>query len=191
MDAWVIGTLANGLLAAAYLSIAAGILLPVLRSGQWRTNPLALATGLIFLSCGCARLVRVVEASTGIGATEEFRTVLADWRINLVDGLAAISALWYLALRRRFPGTARGSVLFEDVEVRRRQALEIHDNIVQGLVRAKLHVELGNSDSGVRAIEETLAASRGLITQLLEEPGGASHIQPGDLRRSGPAGASP
>lgn len=73
--------------------------------------------------------------------------------------------------------------MFEDIRVRRREALEIHDNVVQGLAVAKLSLDLGRAAEATDAVERTLAASRQIITDLLGQPGSEVALGPGDLRR--------
>lgn len=74
---------------------------------------------------------------------------------------------------------------------RERRALEINDEIVQGLVVAKYAVEAGRQETGARVLQETLERARRLMTEQLEgvlEGGG--EIRPGDLTRgTGPAQA--
>jgi signal transduction histidine kinase len=64
---------------------------------------------------------------------------------------------------------------------RERHALDVHDNIVQGLAEAQLAFDLGRNDQARDAVERTLAQARRIVTELMGEPG------PGDLRRSSPA----
>lgn len=63
---------------------------------------------------------------------------------------------------------------------RERQALDIHDNIVQGLAEAQLAFDVGRPEQAREAVERTLAQARRIVTELMKEPG------PGDLRRSSP-----
>lgn len=67
-----------------------------------------------------------------------------------------------------------------------RQALEINDNIVQGLVVAKYSAQRGDSAEAIRAIDETLGRARRLITDQLQSVshGRSGVIKPGDLARS-------
>lgn len=60
---------------------------------------------------------------------------------------------------------------------RERHALDIHDNIVQGLAEAQMAFSVGRVEQARDAVDRTLAAARRLVTELLGEPG------PGDLRR--------
>lgn len=67
-------------------------------------------------------------------------------------------------------------------------ALEINDNVVQGLVLAQSVLALGwGPERGLEVIDETLARARDLVSDLL----GVGPPKPGDLVRSGPADHSP
>lgn len=67
---------------------------------------------------------------------------------------------------------------------RERHALEINDNIVQGLVVAKYAAASGHVDQAVQAIDETLARAREIISRQLDGVGdGGGQIRPGDLVR--------
>ncbi|MBV8161593.1 MAG: PAS domain-containing protein [Acidimicrobiia bacterium] len=63
-----------------------------------------------------------------------------------------------------------------------RHALELNDDVVQGLAVAKIALELGQLDEAGGAIEATLAASKRIVSELL----GHNHTRPGDLRRDEP-----
>jgi hypothetical protein len=66
-----------------------------------------------------------------------------------------------------------------------RQALEINDNIVQGLVVAKYLAQRGDTEAAIQAIDETLGRARRLITDQLDivaRLGGG--LRPGDLART-------
>jgi signal transduction histidine kinase len=72
----------------------------------------------------------------------------------------------------------------DDLRERRRQALEIHDNIVQGLAEARLALQLDERQQAEQALTATLAAARDIITDLLDESGDQTRLGAGDLRRS-------
>ncbi len=110
-----------------------------------------------------------------------------EWHLWLWDALTAGVAIWYFTLRSRFPALVQGAALFEDMRQRQRQALEIHDTVVQGLAKTKLSLDLGRTEEGEREVEETLAASRRIISDLLGEPDSETELGPGDLRREAPA----
>ncbi len=73
-------------------------------------------------------------------------------------------------------------------QLRRRQALEINDNVVQGLTVAKYALDAGNHEEARRAIEQTLVSARQIITELLDA-GEANDLRlvAGDLVRLQPA----
>ena len=72
-------------------------------------------------------------------------------------------------------------------QLRRRQALEIHDNVVQGLTVAKYALDAGDYDDARRAIEHTLTAARHIITELLDDGPEDLRLVAGDLVRLEPA----
>lgn len=194
VDWWVVGTLATSVAALAYLALAFVILRGLRASGQMTGNPLALATGLIFLSCGLGHGVHAAHALLPFAGLDvelglATRQIASDWHVWIFDAFTAGVAVWYWTLRRRFPALLRGTAMFEDMRVRQRQALEIHDNVVQGLAKAKLNFELGRHEHGMKDVEETLAASRKIITHLLGED--RDDVPPADLRRAAPAGPAP
>jgi transcriptional regulator of acetoin/glycerol metabolism len=72
----------------------------------------------------------------------------------------------------------------ERARLRQQQAMEINDTVVQGLVVASYSLERGDRESAKRAVDNTLASARSLITQLLESSAEQGPLRPGDLRRS-------
>lgn len=153
-------------------------------SKQWVRNPLSVGTFLIFLTCGGGHAVHTVlllwPAVAGPTATAAIRLEYSEWHTWAVDGLTAAAGVFYWMMRRRFPTLVGGAAVYEDLRIRQSQALEIHDNVVQGLARAKLALDLDRTAEGDQALQETLDASRRIITELL----GDRPIAPGDLRRS-------
>ncbi|HEX2195627.1 MAG TPA: hypothetical protein VHJ76_01775 [Actinomycetota bacterium] len=51
--------------------------------------------------------------------------------------------------------------------VRRKEALELNDHVVQGLVVAKASFELGDEEGGRRALDATLGRAKSLVSDLL------------------------
>jgi PAS domain S-box-containing protein len=70
-----------------------------------------------------------------------------------------------------------------DAQLRRRQALEINDNVVQGLTIAVYAIEDGDYDRAVSYLDRTLAAGRKMMNDLLE-PLEDGSLMPGGLVRS-------
>ena len=62
--------------------------------------------------------------------------------------------------------------------LRQRQALSIHDDVLQGLVTAKLSFELGQHEQGMATLDQTLESARHLVSDLLDgAPVGAGHLR--------------
>ena len=73
-----------------------------------------------------------------------------------------------------------------EAQLRRRQALEINDNLVQGLVAAVYAMEMGETETSATFLGRTLTAARAMMDDLLDPLDGAG-LQPGDLVRSSAA----
>lgn len=65
----------------------------------------------------------------------------------------------------------------QQMQFRRKQALELNGQVVQGLVAAKLAFETGQEKTGLESVAATLERAKAVVTGLLEE----SHIHAGDL----------
>jgi len=98
-----------------------------------------------------------------------------------IDLLGALGALANLAMERVEAGNLR--IQLEKASIRRQQALEINDNIVQGLAVAKYSFDLGQEAKAREAIEGTLVAARAIISELLDDGGGEVDFGPGSLTR--------
>ena len=188
---WQLVMVADLLAAAAFGVIAAQIVAGLVRGRQLRTNVLGTVTALIFVTVAGHYLLiglQLLAPSLGIDASHG-RALRNGWHWHNVvwSLLTAGVAIYYLSLRGARGGARRGAQLFEDHRVRERQALEINDTIVQGLAVAKYAMTIGAEDHSKQAIDDTLVRARGIITDLLGEPGGAIELGPGDLRRAGPA----
>lgn len=193
---WYVGLGANGIIAVAYFAIAWLIFSGLWRHEQLKTNKLGRATGAIFFTCGVGHGIHAahlllptfgIEVASGTA----LRLAYSEFHMFLWPPLTAVAAVVYWTLRSRFPALVRGTAMFEDLHQRRRQALEIHDNVVQGLAEAKLSLEMGETEAGLAELDRTLEASKSIITDLLgEEAPGQDDLEPGDLRRDTPAGAT-
>jgi len=188
---WEISAAANAVIGVAYLVIAYIILGGLIRTNQLTSNKLGLATGLIFLTCGVhhgTHSFHMLIPLFGIH-DQQALDLRASWHWPSVgwDVVGAGVALYYLSLRGSYASVLRGAQLFEDMKVRERQALEINDNIVQGLSVAKYALDQGEDAKSQKAVEETLKKARLIITELLGEEGSEVALGPGDLRRKRPA----
>jgi signal transduction histidine kinase len=183
MERWQLATLANGVVALAYASISLHILRGVQRTRSWRTNPLAVATGLIFASCAAGHLGHLAHLVEP--ATRDASVRIYDWHLVAIDAVTATIAIRYWLLRSRFPALVRGAAVFEDLAERRSQALDIHDQVVQQLATAKLAIELGETEQGLRSLERGLESSRRIVSALVgDEVASTAQMDPGGLRRT-------
>lgn len=189
VDGWLWGFAFNAIIAGTYLGIMAFIAVSIVRSRQWRSNPLATATVFLFLTCGGGHAVYALQlAEPSLGWTTPYaeanRAVYNDdWHLWAWDGVTAAIGVWYLSMRRKFPALVHGAAIFEDLRARQLRALEINDNVVQGLVRAKLALDLGAREESVEAVEGSLASAKRIITELLRGEGESTALKPGGLRR--------
>lgn len=77
-----------------------------------------------------------------------------------------------------------------EAQVRRRQSLEINDNLVQGLSAAALCLDIGDRAGATAHLQMVLSAARTMMNNLLHDPSGVELV-PGDLTRSVPATLPP
>jgi hypothetical protein len=168
---WVTGLVGNAVVAIAYLSISTAITVPLVRSGQVRSNPLAAATAAIFLTCavhhGSHSLHMAlpwfgVESEPGLAMRASYDGSMAVW-----DVLTAAVGVYYWSLRRSYAPLLRGAKLFEDLRQQEQQALELNDNVLQGLVVAKMALDLGQPAKAQEALDASITSASRMITDLL------------------------
>ena len=75
------------------------------------------------------------------------------------------------------------AVALREVQVRRRQALEINDNVVQGLTAAGYALEIGDIPAATAYLEKSIAGARHLMNDWLNPPDGRD-LEAGDLVRT-------
>lgn len=96
------------------------------------------------------------------------------------NGNEMLQAAWERSDRRLF-----------EAELRRRQALELNDNVLQGLVVAEYAFELGDDRRGREAVRGALSATKEMVSGLLEAESENGSVGPGDLVRKTAAGSNP
>ncbi|MGQ0534688.1 MAG: hypothetical protein ACT4PT_01290 [Methanobacteriota archaeon] len=184
-ETWWIGLAANSTIAVAFLAVALLLLVNAVRSKHVKNNPLGVAAVILYIGCGGGHAVLAWQLldlplgnATAAGAAIQ---TMYDRNVHMwvFDIFTAIAGVAYWMTRRRFPALVSGAAVFEDLRGRQRRALEIHDNVVQELARAKLALDLGLRGEGTEAVDEALTKARGIITDLL----GKEEVQPGALRR--------
>lgn len=187
---WALGLLWNGIIGASFTTIGVILVTKIHASQQWTTNPLATATAFIFLTCGGGHAVHFLQLMLPVlgvttAATAGARIVYSDTHL-LWDAVTAATGVWYLSMRKRFPALVRGTAMFEDLRERQRRAIEINDDVVQTIARAKLALEVGEEEEGSQAVSDSLAASKRIISDLLGRHGDV--LEAGALRRAEAAG---
>lgn len=171
VEGWMIGLAANATIGTAYLAVAALLGTTAVRTNQWRSNPLGLATVILYVGCGGGHMVYALQFSDyalgrGTAAGDGAQMLYSMSHMWFWDVVTACVGVWYWTQRKRFPGLVTGAAVFEDLRVRQRRALEINDNIVQGLVRAKLNLELARDAEAEAALAETQAAGSRILHEL-------------------------
>lgn len=184
---WQLGAAANLVITVLYVGIAAAIVVPLVREKQLLSNRLGAATAAIFFTCAVHHGSHAVYAilptlgvpNVGAEATRE----MLSWNAVVWDVFSAGVAAYYWSLRRTYGSLMRGAKLFEDMKERQRQALEINDNIVQGLFVAQTALALDDQEMSEQAMKDTLAAARTIISDLLGDAGTDMEVMAGGLRR--------
>lgn len=168
---WQVGLVANAVIGVAYFLIAASIIVPLARTQQLRSNPLGAATAAIFLSCAVHHGVHSVhmllpglgvDDPRGIAMREAWGWPLATW-----DVVGAIVGVYYWTLRRNYSSLMQGAKLFEDFRQREQQALELNDSVLQGLVVAKMALDLDEPQRAHEALAASIDSASKMITELL------------------------
>ena len=172
---WTIGLIANAVVAIAYLLIAAAIVRPLLSTGQLRSNRLGAATAAIFFTCAVhhgGHTVHMLLPYVDVANRQGLALRAAyDWESAFWDIITAGVGIYYWTLRRTYGSLMRGAQLFDDMRQRERQALELNDNVLQGLVVAKLALDLHDNDRAYAALETAIGSASHMITDLLGAPG--------------------
>lgn len=171
MESWQIGLIGNTVIMVAYLLITLAIVVPLARSNQLRSNPLGAATGAIFFTCSVhhgAHALHMVLPSLGVVDPQGLAMRAAwGWPLAIWDVIGALCAVYYWTLRRNYSSLMHGAQLFEDLRARERQALELNDSVLQGLVVAKMALDLNQPDRSQEALTSSISAASKIITDLL------------------------
>jgi signal transduction histidine kinase len=150
-----------------------------------RHNPLGVAVVILYIGCGGGHLVHTLmlldvplglQTAGGAAVALEYRSNMHMWVIDILTAMAGVA---YWLSRKRFPALVSGAAVFEDLRTRQQRALEIHDNVIQGISRVKMAMDLEEEDETREAMDETLKKAREIITDLLAE----EELKPGRLRR--------
>ncbi|MDP2774354.1 MAG: hypothetical protein Q8O61_12450 [Nocardioides sp.] len=183
---WQIAMVCNAGIGVAYLLICLAIVVPLARSNQLRTNPLGAATSAIFLTCAVhhgSHAVHMLLPSFGLDDEQGLAMRAAwGWPLTIWDVVGLVVALYYWSMRRSYSPLMQGAQLFEDLRKREQQALELNDSVLQGLVVAKMALDLDDTAKANAALTTSIESASRIITNLLGTEG--FNIQ---LLRSAPA----
>lgn len=189
---WPVVTAGNLLTGFTYLLIAWLITAPLKRTGQLslRANPLGIALALVFLTSALRSLWTAGMLLLPVVDTDNAHALALrgglTWGSVVLPFLTAAAGVLYLTIRLR--ATIRDeAALFPDLASRRRRALEINDNIVQGLLAARELDAIGEHAEARSTAERALEHAQRMMGDLLDEAGDGD-LRPGDLRRTAAAG---
>jgi succinate dehydrogenase/fumarate reductase cytochrome b subunit len=186
MTNWQIALVANAVIAGAYFAIVAAIVIPLARSHQLKSNPLGAATAAVFFTCAVhhgAIAVHMLLPSLGVSDPQGISMREAwGWPLMAWDVIGAIVAVCYWSLRRNYGSLMQGAQLFVDLRQREQQALELNDTVLQGLVVAKMALDLDQPTKAQEALTASISSASRIITGLF-----GSKLDSLDLLRSTPA----
>jgi hypothetical protein len=192
----MLGAACNAVIAIAYFMISSAIVRPLVASRQLRTNALGAATAAIFLTCAVhhgAHVVHMLMPYAGVDL-EKGMAMRTAWGPELAiwDFVGAVVASYYWTLRGGFGGGSESPQLFKDQREREQRALELNDAVLQGMVVARMALDLGERKRGMAALDSSIAAASHMITELIGDDRG--HLANRPLRSApalveGPPGA--
>lgn len=136
------------------------------------------------------RLDAILSPELRVGAAGAAATGLDGRALRLDSSSAELSQVGDVGLvavflrdaTERLAGEALATSLGE-AQLRRRQALEINDNVVQGLVAAGMALDAGSVGEAGSFLDRTLTAARGMMDDLLD-PLNGEELHAGELVRS-------
>lgn len=173
---WMLGAACNAVIAVAYSMIVYAIAKPLVQSRQLRSNAMGAATAAIFLTCAVHHGAHVVhmlmpyagmDLERGMAMRTAWGPELAAW-----DLVGAAVASYYWTLRGGFGPSNNSPQLFRDQYEREQRALELNDAVLQGMVVARLALDLGDSRRGLAALDGSIDAASRMITELIGDDRG-------------------
>ena len=174
MGSWQVGLVGNAVIMGAYLGMCLAILVPLARGHQLRSNPLGAATAAIFFTCAVhhgAHSLHMLLPSLGLEDPQGLALRSAwGWPLESWDVVGAVVAVYYWTLRRQYGSLTRGAQPFQDLRRREQQALELNDTVLQGLVVAKMALDLDQPAKADQALTASIGSASRIITELLGQP---------------------
>jgi hypothetical protein len=187
MSSWEVGLVCNAVIMLAYLLISLAIVVPLARSKQLRTNPLGAATAAIFFTCAVhhgSHSIHMLLPSLGVTDAQGLAMRQAwGWPLASWDVIGAVVAVYYWTLRRNYGSLMQGAQLFQDLRQREQQALELNDTVLQGMVVAKMALDLDQPEKARSALTSSIDSASRIITGLID----GKHAQLDLVRSTGPA----
>jgi signal transduction histidine kinase len=99
-----------------------------------------------------------------------------------VSGAAAAALVAWKHVEVERERAEASAVRLHDRTLRHREAMELNDTVVQGLVAAKYEIQLERTSEAAETIERTLRHSQTLVAELMDDD--LQPFDPGALRRS-------
>jgi hypothetical protein len=183
---WMLGAACNAVISIAYFMICYAIARPLVVSRQLTTNALGAATAAIFLTCAVhhgAHFVHMLMPYAGVDMVQGMAMRKA-WGPGLAlwDLVGAVVGVYYWTLRGGFGGQSASPQLFKDQVEREQRALELNDAVLQGMVVARMALDLGERTRGMEALDSSIASASKIITDLIGDDRG--HLGKRPLRSS-------
>jgi hypothetical protein len=173
---WMLGAVCNAVIALAYSMIVVAIARPLVRSRQLRSNLMGAAKAAIFLTCAVhhgAHVLHMLMPYAGIDV-EQGNAMRTAWgpELALWDLVGAAVGVYYWTLRGGFGPGNQGPQLFKDQYEREQRALELNDAVLQGMVVARMALDLGERRRGLSALDGSIEAASRMITELIGDDHG-------------------
>ncbi len=114
---WQLVVALNAVISASYVAISFLIGQGLVRTRQVTSNPLALATCAIFVTCAAHHGEHALHLAFGDGNAAQLQSVRAlfgEAHMVAIDALGAIVAVTYLALRRNYKALLNTPAMFDD-----------------------------------------------------------------------------
>lgn len=109
---------------------------------------------------------RVATTESGNTAVPREAAALPH-RLARSTGLGAAVGVYYRRLRHRYGSLMRAAQPCNDIRTGGPEALELNDSVLQGLIVAKLALELGQRDKATAALDNAIRSASTLATNLL------------------------
>lgn len=163
----------------------------ILQNDPWvvtdaRTDPRTLTNALVRGELGLqfyAGIPLVTHDGYNLGTLNIIDVEPREMTEEALETLKDLAALVVSELELRLSALR----LVESVAKRRRNGIEVNDNVVQDLVVAKMAIEMGEVDQASAVIDSALSAAKLIASELLSQEDGMV-VRPGDLVRDQAAG---